>query len=52
VTVAARLARFAAACSWNDLSGAAREELKIRVLDALGCALGALDAPPTRAIRA
>ena len=31
---------------------AAREELKIRVLDALGCALGALDAPPVRAIRA
>jgi 2-methylcitrate dehydratase len=52
VTVAARLARFVVARSWNDLSGAAREELKIRVLDALGCALGALGAPPTRAIRA
>jgi 2-methylcitrate dehydratase len=52
VTAAARLARFVATRSWNDLSGAAREELKIRILDALGCALGALDAPPTRAIRA
>jgi 2-methylcitrate dehydratase len=52
VTAAARLARFVAARSWTDLSGAAREELKIRILDALGCALGALGAPPARAIRA
>ena len=52
MTAAARLARFVAARSWNDLSGAARDELKIRILDALGCALGALEAPPTRAIRA
>ena len=52
MTAAARLAHFVAARSWNDLSAAAREELKIRVLDALGCALGALDAPPIRAIRA
>ena len=52
MTAAARLARFVAARTWNDLSGAAREELKIRVLDALGCALGALESPPTRAIRA
>src|SRR5207237_4922365 len=34
------------------LSEAAREELKIRVLDALGCALGALHAPPVCAVRA
>ena len=52
MTAAARLARFVSTRSWNDLSGAARDGLKIRVLDALGCALGALDAPPTRAIRA
>jgi 2-methylcitrate dehydratase len=52
VPVAARLARFAAARSWDDISEAARGELKIRILDALGCALGALDAPPVRAIRA
>ena len=52
MTAAARLARFVATRSWNDLSGAAREELKIRVLDALGCALGALDARPVQAIRA
>jgi 2-methylcitrate dehydratase len=52
VTAAARLARFVTARSWNDLSNPARDELKIRILDALGCALGALHAPPARAIRA
>jgi 2-methylcitrate dehydratase len=52
MTVATRLARFVAKRSWDDLSDAARRELKIRVLDALGCAIGALDAPPVRAIRA
>ena len=47
-----RLARFVVARSWDDLSEPARGELKIRVLDALGCALGALDAAPVAAIRA
>jgi 2-methylcitrate dehydratase len=47
-----RLARFVVARSWDDLSDAARGELKIRALDALGCALGSLDAPPVAAIRA
>jgi 2-methylcitrate dehydratase len=51
VTVLARLARFVVARSWDDLSPAAREELKIRVLDSLGCALGALDAQPVAALR-
>ena len=32
----------------RSLRAGAREELKLRVLDALGCALGALDAPPVR----
>ena len=52
MTAVARLARFVVARSGDDLSDAARGELKIRVLDALGCALGALRAPPVRAIRA
>jgi 2-methylcitrate dehydratase len=51
VTVLARMARFMVARSWDDLSPAAREELKIRVLDSLGCALGALDAQPVAALR-
>jgi 2-methylcitrate dehydratase len=52
LTVATQLARFVVERSWNDLSKRAREELKIRVLDALGCALAAIEAPPVRAIRA
>jgi 2-methylcitrate dehydratase len=47
-----RLARFVVSCTWEDISEAARGELKIRVLDALGCAFGALDAAPVVAIRA
>jgi len=52
MTMATRLARFVVGRSWADLSDAAGNELKIRILDALGCAFGALDAPPVRAIRA
>jgi 2-methylcitrate dehydratase len=52
MTMATRLAGFVVARSWADLSGAAGKELKIRILDALGCAFGALDALPVRAIRA
>ena len=52
MTIVARLARFVVERSWDDLSDAARRALKIRVLDSLGCALGALGAPPVRATRA
>ncbi|MGH3021910.1 MAG: MmgE/PrpD family protein [Gaiellaceae bacterium] len=51
MTVVARLASFVVERSWEDLSEAARHELKIRLLDALGCALGALEAPPVAATR-
>ena len=51
MTAVAELARFVVERRWEDLSEPARDELKIRVLDALGCALGALEAPPVRAIR-
>ena len=47
----ARLARFVVARSWDDLSAAAREELKIRVLDSVGCALGAIEGQPVAALR-
>jgi 2-methylcitrate dehydratase len=50
--MATRLARFVVARSWDDVSAQAQKELKIRVLDAFGCALGALEAPPVWAIRA
>lgn len=52
MTCAARLARFAASASYDDLSEAAREQLRIRVLDALACAIGALDGDPVRLVRA
>ncbi len=52
MTEAERLARFVATRSWDDITEPARAELKIRVLDALGCALGALRAEPVLAIRA
>jgi 2-methylcitrate dehydratase len=52
MTAVARLARFVAERSWEDLSDEARRELKIRVLDSLGCALGAIDARPVAVIRA
>lgn len=45
------LAKFVAAAAVADLSREALEQLKIRVLDTLGCAIGALDAAPVIAIR-
>lgn len=51
MTDAGRLARFAARASWDDLSEEARSALKIRVLDSLGCAIGALDAQLIHAVR-
>jgi 2-methylcitrate dehydratase len=45
------LARFAGRARWEEVPAASQEALKKRVLDALGCAYGALDAPPVRAIR-
>src|SRR5438094_8563922 len=52
MTVVEDLARFVVTSSWSDLSVSARDALKVRLLDSLGCALGALDAPPVKAVRA
>jgi len=46
------LAQFVVNASYSAISPAAKQALKIRVLDALGCALGALEGPPIRLIRA
>ncbi len=51
MTHAERLAEFVAGASYEDLSDAAAEGLKIRVLGALGCALGALGSEPARVLR-
>lgn len=45
------LARFTGRMAYADLSAAAEQQLKIRVLDSLGCAIGALDGEPVRALR-
>ncbi len=52
MTHAERLAAFVVRASYDDLSEAARQQLKIRVLDSLGCAIGALDGDPIRRLRA
>jgi 2-methylcitrate dehydratase len=46
-----RLADFVERASWDMLSVRARDALKIRVLDSLGCALGALSGEPVRIVR-
>jgi 2-methylcitrate dehydratase len=51
LTVVQDLAEFASGARWQDLSEVSREAFKKRILDALGCAYGALDAAPIRAIR-
>src|SRR5574338_494940 len=50
-TIVQRLARFAVRASWDDLPAPAREQLRIRVLDSLACALGALGGEPVRMVR-
>jgi 2-methylcitrate dehydratase len=46
-----QLAQFVCDARFDRLSDDAREQLKLRVLDSLGCALGALAAEPVAAIR-
>jgi 2-methylcitrate dehydratase len=52
MTMAEDLAAFAVQTRYEGLSDEARHELKIRVLDALGCAIGALGSGPTEIVRA
>jgi 2-methylcitrate dehydratase len=46
------LAAFVARASYDDLSQTACCHLKIRILDSLGCAIGALGGKPIKSIRA
>jgi hypothetical protein len=50
MTQVERLAEFAVRASYDDLSEAARDQLKIRVLDSLGCAIGAMGAEPVQLV--
>jgi 2-methylcitrate dehydratase len=45
------LAAFVCRSAYEDLSDKAREQLKIHILDSLGCALGALEGEPVRILR-
>lgn len=45
------LASFIEDASWEMMSEPAREALKLRVLDSLGCAIASLNAEPIKAIR-
>ena len=51
MTVAEELASFIVKASYDDLSEEARHQIKIRVLDSLGCAIGAVDGEPIRLLR-
>jgi 2-methylcitrate dehydratase len=51
MTAVEGLAQFAVSASYEEISEAAREQLKIRILDALGCAIGAVESEPTQIIR-
>jgi len=51
MTHAEQLAAFVVRASYESLSEAARHQLKIRVLDGLGCAIGALNGEPIRLLR-
>ncbi len=52
MTEVERLAAFVVRAGYEDLSEEARRELKIRVLDALGCAIGAMEGPPIKILQA
>lgn len=52
MTEVQQLARFVHTRRYDDLSEKAVTALKLRLLDSLGCAIGALDGAPVKAIRA
>jgi 2-methylcitrate dehydratase len=51
-TVVDDLASFVTQTTWDAVSDDARAALKVRVLDSVGCALGAVDTPVPRMINA
>lgn len=52
MTQVEQLAAFVVHSTYEDLSEEARQQLKIRILDALGCAIGAIEGPPIKMLRA
>ncbi len=51
VTLVEQLAQFVSRASYEAMSEAARLQIKLRILDALGCAIGAFFEPPVMKIR-
>jgi 2-methylcitrate dehydratase len=51
MTVVEQMAQFVANARIETLSQSTRLQLRIRILDALGCALGAVDGDPVRRVR-
>ncbi len=52
MTQVEQLAAFIVQTKYEDLSDEARQQLKIRIMDALGCAFGALEGPPIKMLQA
>ncbi len=52
MNLAEKLSRFAADLTYDDLTPTAIHEAKRRILDSLGCAMGAMHAEPARIARA
>lgn len=51
MTIAQELASYVVKASYDDLKESTREALKVRVLDSLGCAIGALEGEPIQMVR-
>ena len=52
MTMLENLAQFVRGASYDDMSETGREQLKLRVLDSIACAIGAIDAETVRRVRA
>lgn len=52
MTQVEQLAAFVVRSTYEDLSEEALQQLKIRILDALGCAIGAIEGPPMQMLHA
>jgi len=52
MTQVEQLAAFVVRTRYEDLSEEACQQLKIRIIDALGCALGVLEGPPLTMLHA
>src|SRR5215472_18150143 len=52
MTQVEQLAVFIMHTQYEDLSEDAKQQLKIRILDALGCAFGAIEGPPIKMLQA